>query len=162
MEKPKPLVVMNPGILGLAGFVVNAGLLLMNFGFTSYHEIEALDRNVFSFFGQICILLWGLCFWAVGYALSHDTKNPKTAMIWCLFTLEKVAYVLAWLYWHSQNSGWTALNDALKSEDSPLTKTVAAIFINIYGIPDAIFAVLFFNQAIISFSYQTSESHKQG
>ena len=109
-----------------AGVMNFFGALVFSKFFTNLALIEA-DPVVMSRFGLVCILLWGLAYFAV----SKSYQENK--WIVGVFFLEKVVYVIAWINW--------LLNNELLS----LYKKdiLAGVFYSIYGVNDFVFAMFF-------------------
>lgn len=76
----------------LAGLYNLVGIL----GFTQFFTNPTLMENdpiVFSWLGQIAIILWGLAYWLVA---RRFWLTPHLVLIFCL---EKMLYAAAWAYW---------------------------------------------------------------
>ncbi|MDO4626126.1 MAG: hypothetical protein Q4A81_02270 [Pasteurellaceae bacterium] len=81
-------------ILGftLAGIYNLVGIL----GFTQFFTNSTLMDNdpvVFSWLGQIAIILWGLAYLSVARSFW---LVPQLVLVFCL---EKMLYAVAWIYW---------------------------------------------------------------
>ncbi|WGE33440.1 hypothetical protein NYR61_08040 [Actinobacillus genomosp. 1] len=79
------------------GFIL-AGIynLVCILGFTQFFTDRTLMENdpiVFSWLGQIAIILWGLAYLSVARSFW---KVPYLVVVFCL---EKMLYAGAWLYW---------------------------------------------------------------
>lgn len=122
---PRPLVVKG---FWLAGAYNVFGMLLFSRFFMN-PLLAAVDPAVFSWLGQVAIVLWGLAYWAVA---STYHRVPKLIAV---FAVEKLVYVLAWLYWLS---GKAQTLPAIASE-SMLT----AVFFAVYGAGDLVFGLFF-------------------
>ena len=127
---PRKMPLLAPRLLGVLACLVNFGMLVFNVGFTRTEPIEVLNPQVFSVFGQVMILVWGVAFLLAG--LGDD----KPSYIWWAFTLEKAMYVGSWLSRLREIPSPTGLLD------------LAPVFHTIYGPVDAIFMLLFAQQGI--------------
>lgn len=112
----------------LAGLVNIAGVLLFSWGFSN-DRLSALSPVVFSRFGLVCILLWGLAYWAMARAWRAAPG------IVAVFALEKFLYFGTWVSWMTVHRG--ELPALLSS--SPLT----GVFYAIYGPTDLVFGLFF-------------------
>jgi hypothetical protein len=112
----------------LAGLANILGVLFFSAGFTN-HTLSELYPEVFSSFGLLVIILWGLAYIAVAQSYSH--VRPLVA----LFAIEKLVYVLSWgLWWLAHGADFSTI-----MARSPLTGT----FYIIYGINDLLFGLFF-------------------
>lgn len=112
----------------LAGAVNILGILLFSKGLTNTYLSE-LDPQVFSTFGQGCIILWGLAY------IAAAGSYREARWIVAVFVVEKLAYVGAWIVWMADH----ASELPAIFEVSPLTGT----FLAIYGGNDLLFALFF-------------------
>lgn len=112
----------------LAGIVNIAGVLLFTQAFTSPVLAETYPA-VFSDFGMIAIMLWGLAYIAMA---NHYQQVPWMAMV---FFIEKMVYVISWVVWICADN--TDL--AMLLEQSPLQ----GLFFVIYGANDLLFGCVF-------------------
>jgi hypothetical protein len=111
-----------------AAFVNVAGILLFSLAFTNQALISH-SPVVFSRFGLVCIVLWGLAYLAVARTYAH-----VPALV-AVFALEKLAYVATWVDWMSRfGAEWPRL-----WSESPLT----AVFYASYGPNDLAFGLFF-------------------
>lgn len=115
------------------GFIVGGcvnvfGSLLVSVGFTNRLP-ASLDPVVFSHFGFVAIMLWGLAYVAVSRSYQ---QVPSLVMV---FALEKLVYTITWLLWMSRSADRIP---GLFSE-APLT----AAFFSTYGVVDFSFGVFF-------------------
>src|SRR5262245_42978988 len=111
-----------------AAFVNVAGILLFSLGFTN-QALIARSPVVFSRFGLVCIVLWGLAYLAV--ARTYD----QVPLLVAVFALEKLVYAVSWIDWMWRfGSEWPRL-----FSESPLT----ALFYASYGPTDLVFALFF-------------------
>jgi hypothetical protein len=125
----------SPFLLGILAAAYNSSILLFNVGFTQASAITELDPNMWSSFGQLMVLVWGAVFFATGIS------GEGAAVVWYGFVLEKIVYVVGWLYWHATHSGFELVNEAL--EDGVSTRVLAPLFHCLYGSGDLVFAILF-------------------
>ncbi|KQC33233.1 hypothetical protein AAU57_07820 [Nonlabens sp. YIK11] len=109
-----------------AGLMNTIGLLIFSKGFTN-DVIPQTDPAVMSHFGLLMIMVWGLAY----IAISKTYMNVKSLI--GVFVLEKLAYVIAYLVWFSNNS-------LEKVYDQDL---LAGIFYTLYGLNDFTFMIFF-------------------
>ena len=109
-----------------AGAMNIGGVLVFSRAFTNV-AINDADPAVMSNFGLLMIAIWGLAYWGAA-AMTSPGK-------WLIgaFALEKLAYVVVWSNWISDNS----LED-LYSRD-----VFAGVFYSIYGPNDFVFMLFF-------------------
>ena len=112
----------------LAGAVNVFGMLVVSKLFTN-SLLNATDPAVFSWLGQVAIVLWGLAYWAVTQPYRHV---PYLVLV---FFIEKMVYTVIWLLWLVQNG------DSLTSIASESLMT--AIFFGMYGAGDLAFGLFF-------------------
>ena len=112
----------------LAGATNIVGVLVFSLGLTNERLIE-LSPIVFSRFGLISIMLWGMAYWAV--ATSYRTVPSLVGV----FAIEKLIYVITWGMWLKAHGGDLSVLFA----ESPLT----AIFYSVYGPIDFVFGLFF-------------------
>jgi hypothetical protein len=124
-QHPRPII--TKGFL-IAGCVNFFGTLLVSRGFTN-QLLTSLDPVVFSHFGLIAIMLWGMAYVAV--SKSYHTV-PYVVMV---FMIEKFVYAIAWLLWISRSGH--QLSGLLS--DAPST----GAFYLTYGPVDFLFGVFF-------------------
>ena len=123
----------HPNPLLVRGFLVAAaynifGILIFSQGFSN-PLLAQLDPAVFSWLGQVSILLWGL-------AYAATARNYLLVPYLCmLFFFEKMLYVVTWACWLSNNA--TQLPQLFST--SPLN----ALFFSVYGAGDLVFGLLF-------------------
>ena len=91
--------------------------------------LNATDPAVFSWLGQVAILLWGLAYWSVAKTYRHV---PYLVLV---FFIEKMVYAGAWLFWLLENGR----SLPTIASTSPLT---AAFFAG-YGAGDFAFGLFF-------------------
>ena len=112
----------------LAGAVNVFGMLLVSKLFTN-SLLSVTDPVVFSWLGQVAIVLWGLAYWAVARQYRHV---PYVVVV---FFIEKMVYALTWLLFLLQNGpSLTSI-----ASESLLT----AIFFGVYGAGDFAFGLFF-------------------
>ena len=112
----------------IAGCVNFFGSLFVSAGFTNRLP-ASLDPVVFSNFGFVAIMLWGLAYVAV--CRSYQDV-PYLVMV---FVLEKLIYTIVWIAWLFRSG------DQLRGlfSGAPLTAT----FFSTYGLVDFSFGVFF-------------------
>lgn len=113
----------------IAGGVANiAGVLTATVFFTN-PLVAAQFPEVFSNFGMLAIMLWGLAYIAVA---NHYDKVP---WLLAVFALEKAAYVATWFIWYSGNgAGLGSLYEQ---------SFVTGLFYSVYGANDLAFGLFF-------------------
>ncbi len=109
-----------------AGLMNILGVLLFSRAFTNL-AINSADPVVMSNFGLLMIVVWGLAF------LGAATITASIKWLAGAFALEKLAYVVVWIRWLSENS-----LVQLYSKDF-----FAGAFFSIYGVNDLIFMLFF-------------------
>lgn len=109
-----------------AGLSNILGVLIFSKFFTNEVMMEA-QPMVMGHFGLIAIILWGLAYISV--------RKNYTSVPWLLavFVIEKLVYVLVWLYWLFSNS-----LSGLYEQD-----IFAGLFFSIYGLNDLLFGLFF-------------------
>lgn len=122
-----PRRIMKIGFL-IAGCVNFFGTLVVSMGFTN-RLLMSLDPAVFSPFGLICIMLWGMAYVAVSKSYQYV---PYVVLV---FVVEKLVYTVAWIVWI------TRFGDQLSGllSDAPMT----GVFYMTYGLVDFSFGVFF-------------------
>jgi hypothetical protein len=123
----------------LAGAWNVLGMLSFSKFFTN-RLLASLDPAVFSWLGQIAVVLWGLAYWSVAKAY------PYVPWLLVVFFVEKMIYGGRWLVWlfaHSKTLPKIA-------HESFLT----AMFYSIYGAGDLAFGCLFGWLALRAFTTQ--------
>jgi hypothetical protein len=121
-------------------------ILTFNLGFTTASTLADINPNMFSFFGQLMVVVWGIVFIAAG-------KTRAGPAVWGAFAIEKLCYVAGWLIWAQENPdafGQTLqlVRDVQSSGGAGFAEALALTFHCIYGPIDAVFMVLFMVQAI--------------
>ena len=112
----------------LAGAFNVFGMLAVSRLFTN-PLLSAADPAVFSWLGQVAIVLWGLAYWAVARSYRHV---PYLLLV---FFIEKMVYATTWLLWLLDKDHSLA-NIASES-------LVTAIFFGVYGAGDFAFGLFF-------------------
>jgi hypothetical protein len=133
--------------VGLCACATNWGILVFNAGFTNAEALAAPNPAMFSPFGQLMVLVWGLAFAAAG--LSEDASPA----VWAVFALEKLCYVAGFVHWHSTQDHykqlkWTEAVFSWEMTSDP-TPLLAPVFHHIYGFLDAMYLLLFLYLACI-------------
>lgn len=103
-------------------------MLIATLGFTS-PVVAQYYPSVFSDFGMVAIMLWGLAYIAV--------SGSYAAVPWlvAVFAIEKAAYVMTWLVWIKASTG--ALGAIYEQSFA------AGLFYTVYGANDLAFGVFF-------------------
>ena len=112
----------------LAGAANVFGMLVVSKLFTN-SLLNSTDPAVFSWLGQVAIVLWGLAYWAVAQPFRHV---PYLVMV---FFIEKMVYTVSWLLWLVQKG------QSLTSIASESLTT--AVFFGMYGAGDLAFGLFF-------------------
>ncbi len=110
----------------LAAAINVLGVLLFSKGFTNAYLSE-LDPHVFSRFGLLVIIVWGLAY------LATAGCYRQAKWIVAVFAVEKLLYTGAWVLWTSRHDLGAVF------ERSPLT----GAFYAISGPNDFLFALFF-------------------
>ena len=105
----------------LAGAVNVFGMLVVSKLFTN-SLLNSTDPAVFSWLGQVAIVLWGLAYWAAARPFRHV---PYLVVV---FFIEKMVYTVCWLLWLVQK-GHSLTSIASES-------LMTAIFFGVYGAGD--------------------------
>ncbi|WP_414044168.1 hypothetical protein ACMGE9_05065 [Macrococcus sp. EM39E] len=126
----------------LAGLYNLFGILIFSQGFTN-PLLNKYDPIVFSWVGQLSIMLWGLAYISVA---RNYSKVPYLILV---FAIEKALYVYVWAAWLIGDS-----NQLNELSDFPLTK----VFFTIYGIGDLISGLFF---AIVVYKLFTKQANKE-
>lgn len=114
--------------LRLAALANIAGIAIFTRGFTNSY-LSSLFPELFGPLGWIFILLWGMAYASVARGYS------AVPGVLAVFALEKLVYVLSWLYWLAVAG---ARLPQIWARD-PLT----AIFYSGYGALDLAFGIVF-------------------
>lgn len=125
----------------LAGCVNFFGSLFFSAGFTN-HTLTSLDPVVFSNFGLVAIMLWGMAYVAVSRSYHY------VPYVVAVFACEKMVYAITWVLWMCQFGH--RLPDVFSQ--APLT----AVFYYTYGPIDFLFGVFFAWVAIRTLRQRTS------
>ncbi len=113
----------------VAGLFNILGVLIFSLGFTNPY-LAKFSPNIFSSFGLLLIMLWGLAYIVAGY-------GEVNAGLYGVFALEKALYFLTWWGWmmeHAYQLGYVYHQSAM-----------AGIFYALYGPIDLLFGVYFFS-----------------
>lgn len=123
----------------LAGLVNIIGILTVTHGMTST-TLVTHDPAVFSQFGIIMIMVWGLAYIA--------SARLAMTVIWlpAVFAIEKLAYTLNWVFWIGDNGGQVS---AITEQDF-----LGGFFLGGYGINDGLFCLFFAAVAFINWRRQ--------
>ncbi len=112
------------------GFIA-AGLanlsILINSRFFTNEAFPETDPNVFSYFGILMIVLWGLAY------LSVARTYPSVQWLVGVFAVEKLVYGITWTRWITSNSVAEVFD----------VDAMAGVFFSIYGIIDWTACVFF-------------------
>lgn len=119
-------------IAGLANIV---GILIITKGMTS-NTIGLADPAVFSSFGVLMIMLWGMAYIGSSPFATRSVLLPAT------FALEKLAYTLNWVFWMQDNSASVA---SIREQDF-----LGGFFMGGYGINDGLFFLFFLAVTIVN------------
>jgi hypothetical protein len=124
-QHPRPII--RKGFI-FAGCVNFFGTLLVSRGFTN-HLLTSLDPVVFSNFGLIAIMLWGMAYVAVSKSYH---LVPYVVFV---FMIEKFVYAIAWILWITRSGHQLPrlLSDAAAT---------GAFFLT-YGVVDFLFGIFF-------------------
>ena len=123
-----------------AAFVNTVGVLFFTRGLTNQTLMET-DPALFSRFGFVMIMMWGICY----YACTHAAYTHRSISL--SFALEKLIYVCMWVSFISGPVDWAQLYER---------DLFAGVFYCIYGVIDAIYLLLFLYCA-----YQASCSREE-
>lgn len=114
-------------------------------GFTQFFTDTTLmetDPVVFSWVGQIAIILWGLAY------LSVSRSHVHVPWLVAVFAIEKLLYAVAWALWLFNNQATlSALGDQ---------SLVMYLFFASYGFGDFLFCIFF---ATVAFRLLTRPHH---
>ena len=91
----------------LAGAFNVFGMLAVSRFFTN-PLLNSTDPAVFSWFGQVAVVLWGLAYWAAARLYHHI---PYLVLVFCI---EKMVYAVTWFIWLLQK-GHTLISVAAES-----------------------------------------------
>ena len=125
----------------IAGCVNVFGSLLVSAGFTN-RTLTSLDPVVFSNFGLIAIMLWGMAYMAVSRSYQY------VPYVVAVFAMEKLVYAIIWIMWICRFGH--RLPGVLS--DTPLTGG----FYLTYGPVDFLFGVFFAWVAITTLRQRAS------
>lgn len=111
-----------------AGLANIGGVLVATQGFSSPVVAQHYPA-VFSDFGMLAIILWGLAYIAVARA------HAAVPWLVAVFAIEKAVYVLTWVVWMNANSASLA---AIQEQS-----VTAWLFYLVYGANDLVFGLFF-------------------
>ena len=132
---------MKPALLGGIACGFNFGLLAFNGCFTNAAAIAEGNPDMFSPFGQLMILVWGLVFLAAGL-------SEAGSIVWFAFAAEKLCYAVGWLRWMAANpDAWSHVTAAWSSGGGAVN-AIPHLFHVVYGPGDALFMLAFLHQAL--------------
>lgn len=112
----------------LAGLTNIAGILMVSSFFTSEAFLTPFP-TIFGEFGSLMIMVWGLAYWSVAGKAS-ETLWPAV-----VFAIEKLVYVLVWLFVVLPN-----LDAHIELID---TDPMAGLFFRTFGLIDLAYGVFF-------------------
>ena len=112
----------------LAGLVNILGITLVSHGLQSDTLVKA-DPAVFSNFGILCIMLWGLAYIA---SAPHATA---AIFLPAVFALEKLLYTVNWVQWFAAHGGEV---ESITQQDM-----LGGLFLGGYGVVDGVFCLFF-------------------
>lgn len=125
-----------------AGGMVNiVGILTITRGMTS-ETLAVHDPAVFSQFGILMIMVWGMAYIATAPFASSSVLIPLT------FALEKLAYTVNWGMWISDHGDQVT---AIRESDF-----LGGFFLAGYGVNDGLFCLFF--AAVAYTNWQRSRS----
>ena len=151
------MVIFTPRVVGLLAGLVNFGSLAFNGCFTARAEIAAPNPNVFSTFGQLMILVWGVAFALAGVS---DDGNGTPSKVWLAFALEKTCYVAAWvIYTVEYSHDLAAMRHALGAGN--LQGLLVPAFHMLYGPVDFTFLLLFAHLGMQSMRVAAAPARKR-
>lgn len=87
--QPNPKITLGFYLAGAANIL---GILTFSLAFTN-SEMMRLSPRVFSSFGVLAVILWGLAYLSVAKTYHHVPK------LIAVFALEKLVYFITWLWW---------------------------------------------------------------
>lgn len=112
----------------LAGLVNIVGILTVTQGLQS-ETLSTADPAVFSNFGVLCIMLWGLAYIAAKPSASFSILLPV------VFALEKLLYTVNWILWTAEHRS--------EVEDIVQQDVLGGLFLGGYGVVDGLFCLFF-------------------
>ncbi|MCQ8896190.1 hypothetical protein NQT62_07035 [Limnobacter humi] len=127
-----------------AGLTNLIGMLAVSEAFTNTLFNE-LSPTVFSNFGAVCIMLWGLAYLSVAH------KALEVPLLCLVFAVEKFLYTGTWVVWAQHNWGQLATIQT----QSPQT----ALFYSSYGLIDLAYGLFFLWVALLGFKQQPPAPH---
>lgn len=115
------------GVYYSAAFVNVVGVLIFTKGLTN-QTLMTTDPTLFSRFGLIMVIIWGLC-----YYVSRQAAKSQ-ANISLVFALEKLVYFVSWVGFIQGPVEWETLYQS---------DLLAGLFYSIYGLIDGTYMLLF-------------------
>lgn len=115
-------------IFWAAGIYNIVGVLLFSMGFTNKFLGEYYP-TIFSNFGLIAIMLWGLAY------ISVSRVFDKVPYLMFVFVIEKLVYVISWIY-------FLVVFGPLLTEIYQRT-LLSGLFLTVYGFGDLVFGCFF-------------------
>lgn len=112
----------------LAGLVNVVGIAVVTHGLQS-DTLATADPAVFSTFGILCIMLWGMAYIASAPFAARSVYLPL------VFALEKLLYTVNWWLWYSAHGSEV---QAITQQD-----VLAGVFLGGYGVNDGLFGLFF-------------------
>ncbi len=112
----------------LAGLVNIVGIMVVTQGLQS-DTLAVADPAVFSSFGILCIMLWGLAYIATKPYASVSVLLPA------VFALEKLLYSVNWGLWMAEHGSEV---DGIVQQDM-----LGGLFLGGYGVNDGLFCLFF-------------------
>jgi hypothetical protein len=109
-----------------SGLSNTVAILIFSKGFTN-DVIPETDPVVMSYFGLLMIMVWGIAYIAV----AKSFQNVKWLV--GVFVIEKLAYVIAYVHWFTNNSLQQVYDKDL----------LAGMFFSVYGWNDFVFMLFF-------------------
>lgn len=125
-------------VAGLANIV---GILIITRGITTDTLADA-DPVLFSSFGILMIILWGLAYIGTSRFATTSVLLPAT------FAIEKLAYTIAWIFWMIDHGDTVP---AIREQDF-----LGGFFMGGYGVNDGLFFLFFAAVAIINLRRKTA------
>lgn len=130
-----------PSVYYTAAFANTIGVLIFTKGLTNQTLINS-HPTLFSQFGIIMVMVWGLCYLACTQAAQVQKR------ISLIFALEKCVYLISWVLLLQSDFDW----ESLYQQD-----VLAGLFYSIYGVVDGIYMLLFLYCAYTV--HKTKSSH---
>lgn len=119
----------------LAGLANVIGTLVVTRGMTS-DTLAAADPLLFSSFGSLMIILWGVAY------ISSSQFATRSVLLPATFAVEKLAYTIAWVLWTADHGSTVA---AISEYD-----LLGGMFLAGYGINDGLWCIFFAAVAVVN------------